>query len=154
MFTNLDFSLNTSLNLGLGDDSFRQEAAKAFNLALSRGRIRKFWARFLGTPNQLQMLSSQPTTPHRSTNSIVAVPIRQIKGTYGRSTDFDATFNPLHERSRSRWISVAAAIRQRIPLPPVELVQVGDAFFVRDGHHRISVARAFGQEDIEARIVN
>lgn len=153
MFTNLDFSLSTSINQGLGDDRYRHEAAKAFNLALSRGRIRKFWARILGKPNQLQMLSSQPTTTHRSTSRIIAVPIHQIKGTFGRSTDFDATFNPLHERSRSRWISVAAAVRQRIPLPPVELVQVGESFLVRDGHHRISVARAFGQEDIEARIV-
>jgi uncharacterized ParB-like nuclease family protein len=81
------------------------------------------------------------------------VPIHQIKGSLGRSNDFDANFNPLHERTRSRWISVASAVRQRIPLPPVELLQVGDSFFVRDGHHRISVARAFGQEDIEARVV-
>jgi hypothetical protein len=37
-------------------------------------------------------------------------------------------------------------------LPPVSLVQVGDEYFVRDGHHRISVAKAFGQETIEARV--
>jgi len=38
------------------------------------------------------------------------------------------------------------------PLPPVELVQVGDVYFVRDGHHRISVARTVGQRDIEAEV--
>jgi hypothetical protein len=36
------------------------------------------------------------------------------------------------------------------PLPPVELIQVGSVYFVRDGHHRISVARAMGQQEIEA----
>jgi len=154
MFTNLDFSLNTSINLGLGDDSFRQEAAKAFNLALSRGRLGQFRAKLLRRPNHLQILSSQLVTSQRHTGRIVSVSIRQIKGSLGRSKDFDANFNPLHEHSRSRWINVAAAVRQRIPLPPVELVQVGNSFFVRDGHHRISVARTFGQEDIEARIVS
>jgi hypothetical protein len=38
------------------------------------------------------------------------------------------------------------------PLPPVELIQVGDSYFVRDGHHRISVARAFGQTAIDAQV--
>jgi hypothetical protein len=153
MFTNLDFSLSNSINLGLGDKSFRQEAVKAFNLALSRGRSGQFWARLLGKSNRLQILSSQPVPSCRTTNSIVSVPICQIKGSLGRSADFDANFNPLNERSRSRWVSVAVAVRQSIPLPPVELLQVGDSYFVSDGHHRISVARTFGQEAIEARIV-
>jgi hypothetical protein len=50
----------------------------------------------------------------------------------------------------SRWLRVAAARDQGKVLPPVVLVQVGDVYFVRDGHHRISVARALGQLDIEA----
>lgn len=153
MYTNLNLSLNTSIHLGLGDDSYRYEAVKVFNQVLNRGRLRQFWARLLGKPNRLQTLGSQPVASHRTTSQIVSVAINQIKGSLGRSNDFDASFNPLHERSRSRWISVAAAMRQHVPLPPVELLQVGDSFFVRDGHHRISVARAFGQEAIEAYIV-
>jgi hypothetical protein len=38
------------------------------------------------------------------------------------------------------------------PLPPVELIQVGDVYFVRDGHHRISVARMMGQDSIDAEV--
>ena len=47
-------------------------------------------------------------------------------------------------------MSVAGARIQDVPLPPVDLIQVGDRYFVRDGHHRISVARTFGQHFIEA----
>jgi hypothetical protein len=52
----------------------------------------------------------------------------------------------------SRWLRIAAARDQGKVLPPVVLVQVGDVYFVRDGHHRISVARALGQQDIEAQV--
>jgi len=154
MFTTQDFSRSTHISLGLGDDRLRLEATKAFNLAFSRGQLGRFWAKILRRSNNLQTLPSLPISTHRPTSRIVSVSICQIKGTLGRSTDFDADFNPLDERTRSRWVSVATAVRKRIPLPPVELVQVGDTFYVRDGHHRISVARTFGQEAIEARIVN
>jgi hypothetical protein len=52
----------------------------------------------------------------------------------------------------SRWLRVAAARDQGKVLPPVVLVQVGDVYFVRDGHHRISVARTLGQLDIEGEV--
>lgn len=83
---------------------------------------------------------------------IQSVPISQIRGSMGRIGDFDRGFHPLDDRLRSRWISVAMARSQFIPLPPVSLVQVGACYFVEDGHHRISVARAFGESAIDAEI--
>jgi hypothetical protein len=83
---------------------------------------------------------------------IRTVPIRQIRGSEGRCHDFDCDFNPLQSHTAHRWKSIVAAREQDKPLPPVTLIQVGDAFFVRDGHHRISVARAFGQQEIEAEV--
>jgi len=80
------------------------------------------------------------------------VPLDQIRGTEGRSNDFDDRFHPLTDRTRQRWMSVARANEQGLSLPPVDLIQVGDVYFVRDGHHRISVARAFGQTTITARV--
>ena len=80
------------------------------------------------------------------------VPIAQILGSEGRCADFDRDFHPLHDHNRGRWLRIAAARRRGTPLPPVDLVQVGDLYFVQDGHHRISVARALGQTDIEARV--
>jgi len=82
------------------------------------------------------------------------VSISQIRGTssVGRGQDFDADFNLLNPRNEARWLSVAAAWQQG-KLPPVSLIQVGDSYFVQDGHHRISVVRAAGQEEIEAEVI-
>ena len=58
----------------------------------------------------------------------------------------------MHDRCRERWLRIATARWRGMPLPPVDLVQVRDCYFVQDGHHRISVARALGQTNIEARV--
>jgi hypothetical protein len=81
------------------------------------------------------------------------VPIAQIRGSEGRTGDFDRDFNPIKNHTRQRWLGIAVAREQGKVFPPVSLVQVGDLYFVKDGHHRISVARAFGQEAIEAKVV-
>jgi hypothetical protein len=81
------------------------------------------------------------------------VAINRINGSEGRTGDFDRDFNPLHTRTRDRWMSIAIARSQGNTLPSVELIQLGDGYFVRDGHHRISVARAFGEEYIDARVI-
>ena len=83
---------------------------------------------------------------------IKTVPIEQIRGSEGRSDDFDRQFNPTHGRTAKRWISVYTAWLDGIALPAVELVQVGDSYYVRDGHHRISVARTLGLRYIDAQV--
>jgi hypothetical protein len=88
----------------------------------------------------------------RCNAGIRTVAIEQIRGSEGRAHDFDRDFNPLQEHTKGRWLSIAAARQRGKALPPVVLVQVGDLYFVRDGHHRISVARALGQLDIEAKV--
>lgn len=154
MITNYEYSLIGNMSQRLNNMNLRIDAAKSFNLAYSRGRRNQLLAKILRKENLLQTLSSQPVTSNQPTSRIVAVPIRQIKGSLGRSTDFDANFNPLQERSRTRWISILTAVKMNIPLPAVELVMVDNAYYVRDGHHRISVAKSMDQEMIEARIVN
>lgn len=81
-----------------------------------------------------------------------SVPICQIRGSEGRCDDFDADFRPLQSHSRGRWVSVAVAQLKGVTLPAVDLIQIGDVYFVRDGHHRISVGRAMGQEIIDAEV--
>lgn len=80
------------------------------------------------------------------------VPINQIRGSEGRSHDFTNDFRPLQRYTRQRWINVAAARQRGRELPPVELVQVGDVYYVRDGHHRISVAKARGETAVDAEV--
>jgi hypothetical protein len=88
----------------------------------------------------------------RSYAGLHLVPIAQIRGSEGRSADFDVDFYPLKSYEQERWTNVAVAHSLGKALPPVELVQVGENYFVRDGHHRISVAKMMGQREIEAEV--
>jgi hypothetical protein len=80
------------------------------------------------------------------------VPLDAIVGTVDRGRDFDRRFRPTTGRVRSRWEHIAAAMRRGEAMPPVDLVRVGQIYFVRDGHHRVSVARALGHADIDAMV--
>ena len=80
------------------------------------------------------------------------VPISAIVGTVDRERDFDRHFRPTSARVRSRWEQIAAATRRGEALPPVDLIKVGEIYFVRDGHHRVSVACALGHADIDAYV--
>jgi hypothetical protein len=113
------------------------------------GEIGKFWAWLTGRTRALRE-PPQIAEGGRHFAGLREVPIDRIKGSEGRCHDFDRDFNPLHEDSRDRWLSVFRARLRGVSLPAVELTEVEDTYFVRDGHHRISVARALGQEYIEA----
>ena len=78
------------------------------------------------------------------------VPLDLIVGTVDRGRDFDRRFRPTSRRVRSRWEQIATAMRRGESMPPVDLLRVGEIYFVRDGHHRVSVARALGRTDIDA----
>jgi hypothetical protein len=121
----------------------------------ARGRRGKLWSRLTGRSRRLLSLDeveSTCTVHDRRYAGLQTVPIERILGSEGRDDDFDRDFNPLGEHNRERWMSVANAWDRGVALPPVELIQVGDAFFVRDGHHRISVGRTVGQRVIDAEV--
>jgi hypothetical protein len=80
------------------------------------------------------------------------VPLDAIVGTVDRTRDFDRQFRPTSGRVRARWERIAAAMRGGEPLPPIDVYRIGDLHFVRDGHHRVSVARALGRRDIDAYV--
>jgi hypothetical protein len=66
---------------------------------------------------------------------------------------FDRQFRPTTARVRARWERIANAMRRGETLPPISVYRIGDVHFVRDGHHRVSVARALGRSEIEAYVV-
>ena len=80
------------------------------------------------------------------------VPLDKIIGSEGRYSDFDRRFLPRRDTTAERWMSISQAQLQDKPLPPVELYKVGDIYFVKDGNHRVSVARQRGQIDIDAYV--
>jgi hypothetical protein len=133
----------------------RRQAAVLFNTALGRARARTFWAKLTGKTNLLRSLPEHASGVRSSRSSrVVTIALKRIVGSESRSLDFDTAFDPCKPVQRERWISILAAQRMGVALPPVELIQVGNEYFVRDGHHRISVARTMGQMEIEALIVN
>jgi hypothetical protein len=79
------------------------------------------------------------------------IPLDKIVGSVGRYQDFDRAFLPAQEHIRERWRAVYQAA-QREGLPPIELYKIGDAYFVRDGHHRVSVLKELGATHVEAYV--
>jgi hypothetical protein len=84
---------------------------------------------------------------------IQVVPIAKIIGSENRFADFDREFLPLNKKLKHRWAGINLLVEQNRPLPAVLLIKVGDFYFVRDGHHRISAARAAGQEFVDAEVI-
>ena len=78
--------------------------------------------------------------------------IADIQASENCSGDFDRNFNPLDNYTKSRWLSIAVARLNSQAMPAVELIKVGEVYAVRDGHHRISVARALGEDYIDAHV--
>lgn len=81
------------------------------------------------------------------------VPIKQIVASLDRQGDFTRSFLPRGGISADRWVRLYEALRGPEGFPEVELLRVGDRYAVIDGHHRISVARAAGMDEIAAHVV-
>ena len=82
-----------------------------------------------------------------------SITLDSVVGTVDRRhAHFDRRFRPASARPRRRWQSIAAARRRGRPMPPIDVFRVGELHFVIDGHHRVSVARAHGDTDIDAYV--
>jgi hypothetical protein len=131
-------------------------ALNQFRFALMKGRL--FRLR-MGLLNRASLLYDLNTLKRglgvqgSCYSGIRVVPVRAVIGSEGRTADFDLAFHPLGEAARERWVNMAIVYLSRIPLPPIQLIRVNEAYFVRDGHHRISVARTFGQAAMDAEVI-
>ncbi|MFN2190674.1 MAG: hypothetical protein ACK2T3_18085, partial [Candidatus Promineifilaceae bacterium] len=125
----------------VADTHFRQASGLA---------TRRNWLRWLmRSDNSLISLDKVlGETPHGEQHSLGAkiVPLANIVGSEGRHDEFDRDFLPRKRYTKKRWMSIDKALHDDVYLPPVELVKLGQEYFVRDGNHRVSVARAHGQE--------
>jgi hypothetical protein len=120
-----------------------------------RALFRDVAARLAGRPNRL--LSYEEVKQSLKLGGPIyrglkPVPVAQIVGSVDRYRDFDAEFMPAQDRTADRWKSVARAYYDEVNLPPVRLYKVSDAYFVLDGHHRVSVAREQGVAFIDAEV--
>ena len=85
---------------------------------------------------------------------LTEVPLDRIVGSVGRYNDFTREFLPRQDSDKGRWVAVQVAMTGLSGLPPVELYRIGDAYFVRDGNHRVSVARQLGMKMIQAWVTS
>jgi hypothetical protein len=81
------------------------------------------------------------------------VEVEKITGSVGRYRDFDMNFLPRKQYMGKRWSRVDSAYHEGVELPAVSLYKIGDEYFVRDGNHRVSVARYHGVATIDAEVV-
>lgn len=153
MFIDTTMIMNASTN---NNGMAQQKAAVSlFNNARSDAQKATLIAFLTGRSNRLQSLDKATAdllTSNGHSLGTITVQLSQICGSESKTQDFDRSFHPLNNRTMHRWTSVARAREAGVPLPAVELIKVGDNYFVRDGHHRISVAHAFGEQYIEAEV--
>ena len=130
-----------------------QQALFLYRRARIAGRLSIFWAKIRHAPFHLLDLKNIlrfcviANAHYLGTHS---VPIHKIYGSEGRCQDFTRAFHPLANHNRSRWLHIATLRLLNETLPPIELIQIEDRCFVRDGHHRTSVSRALGQTHVDA----
>ena len=120
-------------------------------------QVTKVWSTLRRPSTHLLNLAEIAASCQSLSHSYVGVrqvPLNQILGSAspGRIQDFDINFRPKRTNTKERCQSIFAARQRGAKMPPVILIQVGNIYFVEDGHHRISVAHAWGEQEIEAKV--
>jgi len=135
----------------------KAEANEDFSRARAREKIQKILN--LPNPNRTAMLSLREVRKilrpsSESYRGMQVVSIDRIVGSEGRYADFNKQFLPRHEHMRNRWTRVDEARLTDVPLPAIHVYEIGGVYFVRDGNHRVSVARSQGAMSIDAEVVS
>jgi hypothetical protein len=136
--------------------NYTHRAYRRFAQLYAGARLHAVGAALLGRPTKLKALAEtlqSAAVESRHYAGVRLVALDAIQGSESRSADFDASFRPLRRQMAPRWTSVASAWFAGVVFAPVELIKVGEEYFVRDGHHRISVARAAGQRFVDAEVI-
>ena len=130
-------------------------AIQDFQSARQRAGLEEILARLAGRSNELlsyEEVAHKLKLRASSDRGIKPIPIDAIVGSVGRYADFTRTFLPRGAVDQHRWAGIKAALEDA-GLPPIEVYQVGEVYFVIDGNHRVSIARRQGLKTIEAHVV-
>ncbi|MEM7127976.1 MAG: hypothetical protein AAF702_16700 [Chloroflexota bacterium] len=135
----------------------KQIVRQEFDRNHRSGVFRQVWSKITGQSYSLlnvHEIESNLQNKGQNYSGLQSVPISQILGSEGKSSDFDLNWRPLKTMNRHRWMNIALANANGVTMPAVDLLKVGDIYYVRDGHHRISVAKSQGQLEIEANVLS
>jgi hypothetical protein len=132
-----------------------QEGMSAYQSA----RMRAFWEEMSGLlrGKSAELLSFEDIRTRlrlreEAYKGLQDVPLDKIVGSVGRYREFTSNFLPKKSIAQERWSRVYAVASGMMGLPPIEVYKVGDLYFVRDGNHRVSVARQMGAKFIQAHV--
>jgi uncharacterized ParB-like nuclease family protein len=138
----------------------RIRAGEDFEAARFRAFRRAIRAALTGRARQLQSFNtvlSAAGAEGRSFGGVQEIPLDKVVGSAAsesKSGDFDPAFLPVTRRLRDRWTRIYTAMVEGDELPPIDVYKVDDAYYVIDGHHRVSVARSLGRAVINARVID
>lgn len=138
-------------------DILAAQSEEDFNKARNKAFVNEI-QHFL-SPEEVSLISlndvKQMIKPVNETYvGMKVIPIAKIVGSEGRYNDFDNRFFPKSSHLKSRWEHVDEAALKSIDLPPIKVYEISGLYFVRDGNHRVSVAKARGTEFIDAEVVS
>jgi hypothetical protein len=137
--------------------NFSAQIEDDFSKARSKALINEI--QHLLTPEEASLISftdiKSLLKPRNETYvGMKTIPINKIVGSEGRYKDFDNQFFPKNSFLKERWEHIDEAALQSVELPPIKVYELGGLYFVRDGNHRVSVAKARGVEFIDAEVVS
>ena len=139
------------------DQNKFQIAISDFQSARMKAGIQEVLARITGKSTQLfsyEEVAEKLKLRVRTERGVQNIPLNAIVGSVGRYTDFTRTFLPRSDNDQERWTHVKTAFMESgASLPPIEVYKVGEAYFVVDGNHRVSIARQEGLVSIEGRVI-
>lgn len=133
------------------------KAIQDFKDARRQAALEVLMARITGKSKEIQLLPYHEVREklrgmEKSGARLQDIPLEAIVGSVGRYHEFTRSFLPKQSSSQRRWAKVMAETLGLSGLPPIEVYQIGDAYFVKDGNHRVSVARQLGNPTIEAYV--
>jgi len=132
-------------------------AVEDFRRARRRASLQHIMSRLTGRSDELLSYEDarRKLRGMESANQhLEEVPLDAIVGTVGRYSDFNRSFLPRRDINEQRWARVKLQMTDLAGVPPIEVYRIGQAYFVKDGHHRVSVARQLGTEYIEAYVTD
>lgn len=140
----------------MSNELYRQQSMEDFQKAKNRARMHSILDKLTWkNPDLLSLYEVTSIIKPKSETyrGMQTIEISKIIGSEGRYHDFSSAFLPKREVLRARWTSVDQARLADVVLPPISVYSLGGYYFVRDGNHRVSVAKSMGVEFIDAEVV-
>ncbi len=138
------------------DDLFDAKSSKDFDIARFKAFINKIISKIKNDKNELlsfEDVKKYLMSYNQSYKGVQTIKIDDIVGSEGRYGDFDKKFLPLQDSTKDRWENIDKAHYKNVELPPIEVYKIGNYYFVKDGNHRVSVAREKGMKYIDAEVI-